>query len=154
MKVENNKVVTFHYTLKFDSGEVFDSTTLHNPVNILVGQHQVIPGLEKAIMGMRVGETKDGIIEPRNAYGYFNEKLVKAYPRKFIPSSIALHIGRIIKARKKNGQMVNVVVKSYNETEVVLDLNHPGAGQKVNFKTRIINIREATPEELQSGTVH
>lgn len=154
MRVEKNTVVTFHYTLKFDTGEVFNSTTLHKPVDILVGQHQVIPGLEKAIMGMRIGETKDGIIEPMDAFGFFQEKLVKTYPRKFVPGSITLHVGRIITARKKNGQMVRVVVKSYNETEVVLDANHPGAGQKVNYKTRIINIRMATPAELESGTVH
>ena len=154
MRVEINKVVTFHYILRLDSGEIFDSTTLRKPVNIIVGHHQVIPGLENAIMGMQIGEKKDGIIEPKDGYGYINDKLVKTYPRKIVPNSIALHIGRIISAKKKNGQLVKVVVKSYDDSEVVLDANHPAAGKKLNYKTKIIHIREATQAELQAGTVN
>ncbi len=154
MAVEKDKVVAFHYSLRLDSGELFDATTTHKPLVILVGHDQVIPGLEKAIMGMKVGDKKDGTIAAQDAYGFINEKLVKAFPRKLIPQSIALYIGRILRVKKKNGQQVNVVVKSYSETEVVLDSNHPLAGKNLNFKTKIVDIRDATPMELQSGSAH
>ena len=151
MKVEKDKVVTFHYTLRLSSGEIFDATTTNKPVHILVGHHQVIPGLEKAIMGMKEGGKKEGTIKPEDAYGFVKENLIKVYPRQFIPGSIALHIGRIISARKKNGQMVKAVVKSYTESEVVLDVNHPVAGKSLSFLTKIVHIREATQEELLAG---
>lgn len=149
MQVEKNKVVYFYYTLRLDSGELFDSTAARKPLRILVGHHQVIPGLEKAIMGMKVGDKKDGIIEPMDAYGFKKDKLVKAYPRNIIPQNIALYIGRTLGVKKKNGRKLKVVVKSFNETEVVLDSNHPIAGEKLNFRTKIVQIRDATPRELE-----
>ena len=151
MQVEKNKVVTFHYTLRFDSGEIIDSTTTHKPKNILVGYHQLIPGLEKAIIGMKIGDKKNGKIEPRDGYGLKDENLVKVYPRKIIPKSIDLKKGRILRRKKKDGQQVKAVVKSYNQKEVVLDSNHPFAGKELSYKTKILDIREATQEELKIG---
>jgi len=154
MQVEKNKVVAFHYTLRLDSGKVFDSTSNRKPLHILVGHHQVIPGLENALMGMKIGDKKNGKIEPKDAYGFINDKLVKAYPRNIIPKHINLKEGRILRGRKKDGQQKKVVVKSYNETEVVLDSNHPLAGKILSFKTKIVHIREATQKELQAGLVN
>jgi len=154
MKVEKNKVVLIHYTLSLDSGEIFASTTAHKPIPILVGYHQVIPGLENAIMGMKIGQKKNGKIQPQDAYGFINEKLVKAYPRTMVPQGITLQVGRILSAKRKNGQHVKVVVRSYNESEVILDANHPVAGKDLNFKTKIVDIREATQEELQTGSAN
>ncbi|MBN1982991.1 MAG: peptidylprolyl isomerase [Chitinivibrionales bacterium] len=150
MKVEKNKIVSFHYTLRLDSGEIYDSTTADKPKHILVGHDQVIPGMEKAIMGMKIGEKKSGTIEPQDAFGFIDEKLVKAYPLTMVPPNITLHIGQILSAQKKNGQEVTVVVKSHNDTQVVLDANHPIAGERLSYKTKIVDIREATQEELQS----
>ncbi len=149
MQVEKNKIVALHYILRLDSGEIVDSTATHKPVYILVGHHQVIPGLEMAIMGMKAGDIKDGTIEPIDAYGLKEDRLVKVYSRNFIPQSIALYTGRILSAKKKNGQKVKVVVKSFNETEVVLDSNHPLAGEKLNYKIKILQIKDATPQQLQ-----
>ena len=154
MQVEKNKVVAFHYTLRLDSGKIFDSTPVHEPVHILVGYHQVIPGLEKALMGMKMGDKKSGTIEAKDAYGLINENLVKVYPRSKIPRKIDLKKGRMIIMRKKNGKPVKVVVKSCDETEVVLDSNHPLDGKNLSYRTKIVHIREATPKELQAGIVN
>ena len=154
MQVEKNKVVVFHYTLRLDSGEIFDSTTVHKPLRILVGYHQVIPGLENALMGMKIGDKKIGTIDPKDGYGLINKNLVKRFPRNRIPDKINLKKGSILRQRKNNGQQVEMVVKSYNETEVVLDSNHPLAGENLSFKTKVVNIREATQEELQAGIVN
>ena len=152
MQVEKNKVVAFHYTLKLDSGKKFRATTAHNPLHILVGYNQVIPGLENALIGMKVGDKKNGKIEPKDGYGLIDKKLVKAYPRNMIPKSIHLKKGLILRLRNKNSQQVKkMVVKSYNETKVILDSNHPLAGKNLSFKTKIVDIREATQEELQAG---
>jgi FKBP-type peptidyl-prolyl cis-trans isomerase SlyD len=154
MQVEKNKVVAFYYTLRLDSGKVFDATAVHKPLHILVGYNQVIPGLENALMGMKTGDKKNGKIEPKDGYGLINKKLLKVYPRNTIPKNINLKKGLILRRRKKNGQQVKVVVKSYNETEVVLDSNHPLAGKNLSFRTKIVHIREATQEELQAGIVN
>ena len=153
MQVEKNKVVAFHYTLRSDSGKVFESSAARNPLHILVGYRQVIPGLENALMGMKIGDKKIGKIKPKDAYGFINEKLVKVYPRNTIPRKINLKKGQLLIRRKKNGRQAKVVVKSYNETEVVLDSNHPLAGKDLSFRTKIVHIREATQEELQAGLV-
>ena len=154
MQVEKNKVVVFHYTLRTESGKIFDSTSTRNPLFILVGHHQVIPGLENALMGMKIGDKKNGKIEPKDAYGFISDRNVKTYPRNLIPGNISLKEGQVLRGKKKNGQLVKVVVKSYNETEVVLDLNHPLAGKSVSYKIKIVNIREATQEELQAGVIN
>jgi FKBP-type peptidyl-prolyl cis-trans isomerase SlyD len=154
MQVEKNKVVAFHYALRTDSGKIFDSTTARKPLLILVGHNQVIPGLENALMGMKIGDKKNGKIEPKDAYGLISEKSVKAYPRKLIPDNISLKEGQVLRGKKKNGQFMKVVVKSYNETKVVLDLNHPLAGKSVSYKIKVVNIREATQEELQAGVIN
>ncbi|MBN2413058.1 FKBP-type peptidyl-prolyl cis-trans isomerase [candidate division KSB1 bacterium] len=101
MQVEKNKVVVFHYTLRFDSGKIFDSTTARRPMHILIGYHQVISGLENALMGMKIGDKKNGVIEPKDAYGPIDEKLFKVYPRNIIPGNINLKKGRILRRRKK-----------------------------------------------------
>jgi FKBP-type peptidyl-prolyl cis-trans isomerase 2 len=154
MQVEKNKVVVFYYTLRLDSGKILESTTAHEPLHILVGYHQIIPGLEKALMGMKMGDKKSGTIEAKEAYGLINEKLVKVYPRSKIPRDINLKRGRILKVRMKNGKQIKVVVKSCNETEVVLDSNHPLAGKNLRFRTKIVHIREATQKEMQAGKLH
>ena len=153
MKVEKNKVVAFHYTLRLDSGKIFDSTTAHKPLYILVGYHQVIPGLENALLGMKIGDIIDGKIEPKDGYGLRRKKLIKSYPRTIIPSNIFLKKGLILSARTKSGQQVKVIVKSFDDNQVVLDSNHPLAGKELNFKAKIIHIREATLNELQAGVV-
>ena len=154
MQVEKNKVVAFYYTLRLDSGKIYDSTADRKPLHILVGYNQVIPGLENALMGMKIGDKKSGTIEPKDAYGFINEKRVKVFPRNIFPRDINLKKGGILRGRTKNGQQVKVMVKSYNETEVVLDSNHPLAGKNLSFKTKIVHIREATQEELQAGKVN
>ena len=154
MQVEKNKVVAFHYTLRLDSGKVFESTAAQNPLHILVGYRQVIPGLENALMGMKIGAKKIGKIKPKDAYGFINEKLIKVYPQNIIPGKINLKKGQLLIRRKKNGRQAKVVVKSYNETEVVLDSNHPLAGKDLSFRTKIVHIREATQKELQAGIVN
>ncbi len=151
MQVEINKVVAIYYTLSLDSGDIIVTTKAQKPKYILVGYHQIIPGLEKAILELKIGDQKKGTIDPKDAYGPINEKRIRAYPRNTIPNSIDLKIGRILKTRKKNGQHVKSVVKSYNEKEVILDSNHPYTGETLNFKLKIVHIREATREELESG---
>ncbi len=151
MYVEKNRVVTLYYTLSLDSGEIIDSTPLQKPLHILVGYHHILPGLENAIIGMKSGDKKSGTIEPKDAYGLVDEKLFKEYPRDLFPVNITLQNGQRLNKLMKNGQQIKVVVKSFNATRVVLDSNHPLAGQELKFKTKIVNIRKATLEELKSG---
>ncbi|HHM24450.1 MAG TPA: peptidylprolyl isomerase [Bacteroidetes bacterium] len=154
MKVEKDKVVSLHYTLTLDSGEVVDSSREREPFTFLVGHGQIIPGLEEALMGMKVGDKKTVKIAPKDAYGERNEELVKSVDRSLIPENIELYEGLILTGQSETGEEIEVTVASFNDKEVVLDMNHPLAGQNLTFEVEIVDIRDATPEELAHGHAH
>ena len=154
MQVEKNMVVAFHYTLTLDSGEVVDSSEGREPLNFLVGYGQIIPGLEKELIGMKAGEKKAVKVESKEGYGERDEELVQTVPRDQIPDNIELTEGLVLRANKEDGDIIEFTVKSFDESKVVFDLNHPLAGETLNFDTEVVNIRDATEQEISHGHVH
>ncbi|MBN2411751.1 peptidylprolyl isomerase [candidate division KSB1 bacterium] len=154
MQVEKDKVVAFHYKLTLDSGEIVDSSEDREPLNFLVGHGQIIPGLEKELIGMKVGEKKSVQVDSKDGYGERDEELLQIVDRDQIPENIELKEGLVLRANKDDGEIVEFTVQSFDEEKVVFDLNHPLAGETLNFDTEIINIRNATEEEISHGHVH
>ncbi len=154
MQVEKDKVVAIHYKLTLDSGEVVDSSEDREPLNFLVGHGQIIPGLEKELIGMKIGEKKSVQVDSKEGYGERDEELVQIVDRNQIPDNIELKEGLVLRANKDNGDIVEFTVQSFDEEKVVFDLNHPLAGETLNFDTEIITIRDATDEEISHGHVH
>ena len=154
MYIEKDKVVAIHYKLTLDSGEVVDTSEGREPLNFLVGYGQIIPGLEKELIGMKMGEEKSIKVDSKEGYGERDEKLVQIVSRDQIPENIELKEGLVLRANKDDGDIVEFTVKSFDEKEVVFDLNHPLAGEDLNFETKVVDIRDATEQEIAHKHVH
>lgn len=155
MQVAVDKVVTMHYKLSLASGEVLDSSFERNePFSFLAGHNQIIPGLEKSLMGMDVGDKKTISVEPNEAYGERDDELVQAVPRNQIPPEIDLQVGKILQAQGPQGIPIEVTIVGITDDEVTVDMNHPLAGETLNFDVEILDVRDATKEELEHGHSH
>jgi len=132
--------VQLHYKGTLDDGSVFDSSEGRDPLEFTVGSGQIIPGLDKAIPGMKVGDEKKVRIEADEAYGAHNPEARQAVPRTNIPENVPLEVGLQLQAQTENGQMMTVVVAEIAEDEVILDANHPLAGKTLTFEIQLTGI--------------
>ena len=152
--VEQNSVVSVMYTGTFpDSGEVFDSNVNQPPLVFLVGHGNIIEGFEQEILGASVGDVKEFTLTPEKAYGHRDEAAVQPIPRSQFPEGMELEVGRVVGAQSDQGPVQFTVVE-INDDIVIVDLNHQMAGYTLHFSVEIVEIREATSEELDHGHAH
>lgn len=144
-------VVSLDYTLKLEDGQVVDSSEGQEPLEFVQGQGAVIPGLEKALYGMIVGEEKQVVVEPEDGYGEFDSDLFETLPRDVFPADMVLEPGMGFRMRTDTGEVVLAFVDHMEDGEVVVNLNHPLAGKKLLFDVKVVDLREATPEELEAA---
>jgi FKBP-type peptidyl-prolyl cis-trans isomerase SlyD len=137
--IRNGSVVRFEYTLSGENGEVFQSNKGKDPVTYTHGQHEVIPGLEKELFGMKVNEEKNICLQPEEAYGRVDPKGFKEVPKTEIPAA-ALKVGTPLSARSSEGEDVIIRVHEVKQKTVILDFNHPLAGKTLNFDVKVIDI--------------
>jgi len=138
--VKNGDTVKVHYIGKFDTGEVFDSSESAEPLAFTVGAGQVIPGFDQAMVGMRIGETKDVVIEPEQAYGNRIEELVQTIDRnQFNLGGVAPEVGMAIEMQTPQGD-IPLVITDLTDTTVTLDANHPLAGEPLHFSLTLVEI--------------
>jgi FKBP-type peptidyl-prolyl cis-trans isomerase SlyD len=149
LSVEKNTVVSFHYTLlDKETGSLIETSHQSGePVTFLVGAGEIIPGLEARMLGMKVGERRRIEVPAEEAYGPRDPQLVQRVPREYF-SHIPLEKGITLQAHTPDGRVVTMVVVSFDEEEVVVDLNHPLAGKDLVFEVEVVDIREASPEEI------
>lgn len=139
-QVKPGDTVHIHYTGTLRDGTTFDSSQGRDPLSFEVGSGQIIPGLDTAIPGMTVGEKKTVDIASVDAYGPINPGMRQAVPREGIPDDIPLETGTRLQMQTPEGQMLPVTVVEVGETEVVLDANHPLAGQDLIFAIELVSI--------------
>ncbi|NPA41923.1 MAG: peptidylprolyl isomerase [Aquificae bacterium] len=153
--VEKNTVVSFHYTLKDkETGSLIESSKeTGQPVTFLVGAGEIIPGLEKRMLGMSAGETKSIEVPAQEAYGPRDPNLVQKAPREYF-QNIPLEKGLPLQAQTPEGGVVNMIVVDFDENTVTVDMNHPLAGRDLIFEVEILDVREATPEEILHRHAH
>jgi FKBP-type peptidyl-prolyl cis-trans isomerase SlyD len=152
--VEQNSVVSVMYTGTFpDSGEVFDSNVNQPPLVFLVGHGNIIEGFEQEMLGAAVGDVREFTLTPEKAYGHRDEAAVQPIPRSQFPEGMELEVGRVVGAQSDQGPVQFTVVE-INDDIVIVDLNHQMAGYTLHFNVEIVEIREATPEELDHGHAH
>jgi peptidylprolyl isomerase len=138
--VKNGDTVKVHYTGKFDTGEVFDTSEGADPLAFTVGAGQVIPGFDQALVGMQIGETKDVVIEPEQAYGNRVEELVQTIERaQFNLNGAEPEVGMAIEMQTPDGSIPLVITEITDET-VTLDANHPLAGEPLHFSLTLVEI--------------
>jgi peptidylprolyl isomerase len=132
--------VKVHYTGKFGDGMVFDSSIDDEPLEFRIGERQVIPGFEEAVVGMNPGETKNVNIPVDKAYGPHRDDLVQVVDRKQLPTNLKPEIGQPLEGRQPNGEIVVATVTDVTESRVTLDANHPLAGKSLTFEIQLIEI--------------
>ncbi len=153
MKAAPGMVVSMHYTLTDDSGDVLDSSRGGEPFSYLHGHNNIIPGLEKALEGTEAGFKSKVTVAPTEGYGEKNPEAVFEAPREHFPPDMKLEIGARVYADGPNGPITLTVIK-LTESGAVLDANHPLAGKTLHFDVEITTVRTATAEELAHGHVH
>jgi len=153
MKAAPGMVVSMHYTLTDDSGDVLDSSRGGEPFSYLHGHNNIIPGLEKALEGVEMGFKSKVTVAPTEGYGEKNPEAIFEAPREHFPPDMKLEIGARVYADGPNGPITLTVVK-LTDNGAVLDANHPLAGKTLHFEVEITTVRTATTEELAHGHVH
>ena len=148
MNIADKVYVAFDYKLTLDSGEEVDSSAKGQPLGFITGSGQIISGLEKAIMGMKAGDSSRISVEPEDAYGKINPEMLQDVPREQFPADIELKPGMAFQAQGPQGPVMINVKDIKDENTVVIDLNHSLAGEKLHFDVDIVEVREPTAEEL------
>lgn len=134
--------VKVHYTGKFEDGTVFDTSSESDPLQFTIGQSQVIPGFEEAVVGMAPGESKTTEIVADNAYGDYNEEMILEVERDRFPEGLDPKIDQQLQVRQEDGQTFVVTVTEISDSSVTLDANHPLAGKDLTFDIELIEISE------------
>ena len=146
--IREGSVVRFEYTLSDENGEVIESNKGKDPLKYIQGSHQIVPGLEKELAGMKMGEEKRVKVKPEEGYGPVDPKGFQEFPKEKIPSE-GLKVGTVLMARGPQGQQVPVRVHEIKEKTVVLDLNHPMAGKTLVFDVKVLDIQPASSQPPQ-----
>lgn len=142
-QVKSGDTIRIHYTGTLEGGETFDSSRGRDPLEFEVGSGQIIPGLDKAMPGMTVGETKTVEIPCAEAYGPVDPNARQSIPRDQIPADIPTAPGTQLQMQTPNGQVVPVTVVEATEAEITLDANHPLAGRDLTFEVELVEIKAA-----------
>lgn len=153
MQIAERTVASFHYTLTDDAGRVIDSSSGHGPLTYLHGAGNIVPGLEKAMLGRSVGDAFDVVVAPEEGYGEPNEMLVQVVPRAAFQGVDELAVGMEFQAHTPQGPM-SVAIAKIEGDEITVDGNHPLAGRTLHFAIEVTDVREASLEEVMHGHVH
>ena len=152
--VEQDSVVSVMYTGTFpESGEVFDTNVNQQPLVFLVGHGNMIEGFEQEMLGAAMGEVREFTLTPERAYGSRDDANVQSIPRSQFPEGMELEVGMVLGAQSEQGPMQFTVV-DVNDEIVIVDLNHQMAGHTLHFSVEVVEIREATSDELAHGHAH
>ena len=153
MQIAERCVAHFHYTLTNEAGEQLDTSRGSEPMAYLHGRGNIIPGLEKAMDGKKVGDAFKVTIEPSEAYGERVEQLIQVVPRSAFGGVPELQPGMRFQADSAQGPML-VRIAAVEDAQVTVDGNHDLAGQNLHFDIAVTDVREATAQELEHGHVH
>ena len=154
MKVGKDKVVLMHYTLKNDAGDVIDSSDGADPLPFLQGHGNIIPGLESALEGSKVGDKLEVSIKPEEGYGVRMKDAIQEIPSSALKGVDEVKVGMQLQSQDKDGNAFLVNVIKIEDDKITVDANHPLAGQTLHFSVSIESIRKAEDEELSHGHVH
>ena len=163
LQIKDNMVVNLAYVLTIENKT--ENKTVENEQaaqskqkqaakQFVQGRQQVVPGLEQALYGMSIGEEKDIVVNATNGYGEIDPGAVKTLRRQSIPSAAQAKPGQMVRLlHKRSGEVQRAIVVDVQPETIVLDFNHPLAGKTLHYHVRVDDLRQATPEELESGLV-
>ncbi|MFW2377480.1 MAG: FKBP-type peptidyl-prolyl cis-trans isomerase [Cellulophaga baltica] len=139
-KVKETDTVQVHYTGKLNNGEIFDSSLEREPIKVTLGQQSLIPGFENGLIDMAVNEKKTIVIPSSEAYGEVNKELFQSVPRADLPEDIKPEIGMGLMAKNADGTERQLRVVDVKEDAIIIDANHPLAGQELTFELEVVAI--------------
>lgn len=139
MKIAKGDTIKIEYTGRLDDGTIFDSSEQHDELlEFTVGEGQLIAGFENAVLGMEVGEEKEIVLQPLEAYGERKRELFAKIPREKLPAQPAPQIGMMLYVNQPSGQRLEVPIVEVAISDVTIDLNHPLAGKVLHFKIKVV----------------
>jgi FKBP-type peptidyl-prolyl cis-trans isomerase SlyD len=154
LMIGKNSVVSMHYTLKDDGGEVMDSSEGKEPLVYLHGANNLIPGLENELQGKTAGAKFEATISPEKAYGERNDDLIQVINKSMFEGVEAIEPGMTFVAQGEGGVQRQVRVTDVSGEDVTIDANHPMAGLTLHFTVEVVEVREGTDQEIEHGHVH
>lgn len=138
--IESGSTVEVHYTGTLSNGEVFDSSQGRDPLKVTIGQGQLIAGFENSLMGMVLNEKKTFTLAPEEAYGPRNDEAMRQFPRSDLPPDLEVQEGQMLALSTQDGQQIPARVAQLDDESIILDLNHPLAGQSLTFEVEVVAI--------------
>jgi FKBP-type peptidyl-prolyl cis-trans isomerase SlyD len=154
MPIQGNKVVTMNFTLTDEKGNVLDSTDTGGPFSYIAGKGMVLPKLEEAVSIMMIGTKKQLQLVAKDGYGEYNKDAVQAVGKENFPEDFILEAGMEYMASNPDGVQMPFIITNVEDQTVTIDFNHPLAGKNLIFDLELIDVRDATAEELAHGHVH
>jgi len=151
--VQDGVVVSMEYTLHVD-GKLLDSSEGQGPLQFLMGYGNIIAGLENEMIGMKIGESKDVVVQPADGYGEFDEEAFMEVAKKDFPKDMPLEVGAELTVRDNADNARMAFVDGIDGDTVTLNFNHPLAGDELHFHVKVVALREPNDEELSHGHVH
>ncbi len=142
MTIASGKKVSIEYTLTLDDKSVVDTNVGSEPLSYVQGSHNIISGLENALEGLKIGDSKQVTVKPEDGYGSVDQKAIMEVSKEQIPQD-ALKVGAQLQGQNPDGQVVHALVVEIKEQTVVLDFNHPLAGKTLHFDVKIVDIQES-----------
>jgi FKBP-type peptidyl-prolyl cis-trans isomerase SlyD len=148
MNIAEKMYVAIDYTLTLDSGQEIDKSPEGQPLGFITGTGQIIPGLEKALMGRAAGDKAKLVVAPEDAYGPVKDDLFQDIPKSQFPGDVEVKPGMAFEAQGPRGPFMITVSKINDNDTVTVDLNHPMAGKELHFDVNVVEVRKPTADEL------
>ena len=151
--IADDVVVSLDYTLTVE-GKLVDASEENEPIEFIQGYQNIIPGLEKELYGLAIGDSKEITVSSKDGYGETDPQAMADVPRSEFPKDIELELGLELALQQPDGEVLHAIVTAIGDEMVKLDFNHPLAGKELNFRVTVIDLRPATNEEIAHGHVH
>jgi peptidylprolyl isomerase len=139
-QAKNGDTVKVHFTGRLENGEVFSKSEVESPIEVTLGNGELLPGFERGIVGMEVGEKKTITVPPEEAYGPKQEDLMVEINKSNLPENVTPAIGKGLRIRQSDGEDIRVIISDMTEDTVTLDGNHPLAGVTLLFELELVGI--------------
>ena len=153
MQIAPQKVVVLDYTLTSDDGSILDKSE-GGQFAYLHGAENIIPGLEKALTDKKAGDKLNITVSPEEGYGARNESMMQVVPRDAFDSEHEIQVGQQFHAQSADGHPIAVTISAIEGDNITIDGNHPFAGINLNFDVEVVEVRDASAEEISHGHVH
>ena len=153
MQIEDKKIAVMNYTLTTDDGEVLDQSN-DGSFAYLHGANNIIPGLENALLGKKAGDALNVKVSPEEGYGERNDEMVQVVGREMFETEAEIEVGMQFHAEGPDGHPIMITIAAIEGDDVTIDGNHPLAGVNLNFDVSIVEVRDASEEEISHGHVH